>query len=59
MARVGELNIWVQGSRGYLLFGSLCPNLRSLFNRFTQTIFVNKKNNNITNYCNKKAKQWV
>jgi hypothetical protein len=28
-------------SLGFTIFGSFCPNLRSLFNRFTQTIYDN------------------
>jgi hypothetical protein len=30
-------------SLGFTIFGSFCPNLRSLFNRFTQTIYDNEK----------------
>jgi hypothetical protein len=30
-------------SLGVTIFGSFCPNLRSLFNRFTQTIYDNEK----------------
>jgi hypothetical protein len=29
-------------SLGFTIFGSFCPNLRSLFNRFTQTIYNNE-----------------